>query len=74
MELMKVDISTDFLEYFQKILLMNEQDLLAEHFIYRLLRELLIRVPVYESETITHVISTISDPRKRFLFQVKLLL
>ena len=31
---MKVDISTDFLEYFQKILRMNELDLLAEHFIY----------------------------------------
>ena len=31
---MKVDISTDILEYFQKDLLMNEQDLLAEHFIY----------------------------------------
>ena len=71
---MKVDISTDFLEYFQKILRVNEQDLLAEHFIYRLLRELLIRVPVYESEKITHVISTINDPRKRYLFQVKLLL
>ena len=71
---MKVDISTDFLEYFQKILWMNEQDLLAEHFIYCLLRELLIRMPVYESETITHVISTINDPRKRYLFQVKLLL
>ena len=74
MELMKVDISTDFLEYFQKILRMNEQDLLAEHFIYRLLRELLIRMPVYKSETITHVISTINDPIKRYLFQVKLLL
>ena len=71
---MKVDISTDFLEYFQNILRMNEQDLLAEHFIYHLLRELLICVPVYESETITHVISTINDPRKRYLFQVKLLL
>ena len=73
---MKVDISTDFLEYFQKILRMNEQDLpiYAEHFIYRLLRELLIRVPVSESETITHVISTINDPRKRYLFQEKLLL
>ena len=31
---MQVDISTDFLEYFQKILRMNELDLLAEHFIY----------------------------------------
>ena len=31
---MKVDISTDFLEYFQKNLQMNELVLLAEHFIY----------------------------------------
>ena len=55
---MKLDISTDFLKYFQKILRMNEQDLLAEHFIYRLLRELLIRVPVYKSETITQLSKT----------------
>ena len=63
---MKEDISrsTDFLEYFQKILRMNELVLI----------ELLIRVPVYKSETITHVISTINDPRKRYLFQVELLL
>ena len=31
---MKVNISTDLLEYFQKFLRMNELDLLAEHFIY----------------------------------------
>ena len=69
---MKVDISTDFLEYVQKILRMNELDLICRAF--HLLRELYIRLPVFESETITHVIPTISDPRKRYLFQVKLLL
>ena len=69
---MKVDISTDFLEYVQKILRMNELDLIGRTF--HLLGELYIRVPVFESETITHVISTINDPRKRYLFQVKLLL
>ena len=63
---MKVDISTDILKYVQKILRMNELDLISLTF--HLLGELYIRVPVFESETITHVISTINDPRNRYLY------
>ena len=43
---MKVDISTDFLDFFQKILRMNELDLIGRTF--HLLGELYIRVPVFE--------------------------
>ena len=42
---------------------MNELDLIGRTF--HLLEELYIRVPVFESQTITHVISTINDPRKK---------